>query len=246
MKKSLLFALALGAVFSANAQGEYRDDVYTVVGQHGNRIDVQKGRCQQPQPRQPQFYIEDNTQVINGYDDVIENESSVKNVLVRDYQTINYYHENVVKEVHHYPNGTPAYRRAAPRRAIPIEQQQTNYEPVQSFNNYQQVSDGSKWFFFFQLNSDFLTNQEEIGHLIDYALSNPRCKLYIDSYADALTGSESYNMDISQRRANTIINILIREGVNRNRLFVKCHGCINQPYNTNNLNRCVTVKTSTF
>jgi len=243
MKKSLLFALALGAVLSANAQREYQDGVYTVVGQRGNKIDVTKGRCQ---TQQPQFYIEDNTQCFNGYDDVIENESSVKNVLVKDYQTINYYHENVVKENHYYVSNRPVYRRTAPRSSISVEGRYTYRRPVESFNDYQQLSDDNKWFFFFQLNSDFLTNSEELGHLIDYALSNPRCKLYIDSYADALTGSESYNMEISQRRANTVINYLIREGVNRNRLFVKCHGCVSQPYNNNNLNRCVTVKTSNF
>lgn len=239
MKKSLLFALALFAAMSASAQREYQDGVYTIIGQRGNKVDVTKGgRCQQPQ-----YYIEDNTQCINSYDDVIETESSVKNVLVKDYQTINYYHENVVKENHYYVNNRPVYHRATPRRVIPRESY-SNYEPVQSFNYNHQVSDGNKWFFFFQFNSDYITNREELGHLIDYAKSNPYTSLYIDSYADAETGTLAQNESISKRRASAVINFLLREGISIDRLYVKHHGCINQPYSTNNLNRCVTVKSS--
>jgi len=105
-------------------------------------------------------------------------------------------------------------------------------------------SDDDKWFFFFRLNSDYLTNREELGHLIDYARTNPYSSFYIDAYADAETGDYETNMRISQMRANAIISVLLREGVSRNRLFVQHHGSVSQPYKTNNLNRCVTVSTS--
>ena len=240
MKKSLLFALALGAVMSANAQREYQDGVYTVVGQHGNKIDVMKGRCQQ---QQPQFYIEDNAQYIDGYDDVIENENSVRNVLVKENETINYYHVREVKENHFYINNTPT--RHVPVRKRYVDRRISTYTPVSSYSNYSpvQADDGDKWFFFFQFNSDYLTNREELGHLIDFAKRNPFTLLYIDSYADAETGTLAQNESISKRRASTVVNYLLREGISMDRLFVNYHGCVNQPYKNNNLNRCVTVKT---
>lgn len=243
MNKSLLFALALGAVLSANAQREYQDGVYTVVGQHGNRIDVRKGNCQ---TQQPQFYIEDNTQCFSDYDDVIENENSVRNVLVKENETVNYYHVREVKENHFYIGNTPT--RHVPVRKRYVDRRIETYAPVSSYINHSnyspvQVDNGDKWFFFFQFNSDYLTNREELGHLIDFAKCNPFTIFYIDSYADAETGTLAQNESISKRRANTVVNYLIREGISVDRLFVNYHGCVNQPYRNNNLNRCVTVKT---
>ena len=97
--------------------------------------------------------------------------------------------------------------------------------------------------FYFQINSDYLTNTSEIGHLIEYAKRNQYSQLYIDAYSDRDTGDEQYNMELSKRRADRIVGILLTEGINPDRLNIKYHGSVNQIYRTNNLNRCVTVKT---
>ena len=230
----LLMAMAALSLQSC-AQVEYRsyDNLYP---------DVNTGSC------------------ISQFDEVVDEVSTVKNVLVRNKEVINYWHDKVVEENHYNVNGrVVGYARYSPRRSVShatsnrvvIPRRVTatsSYAPVQTYEQPQYTcldSEGDgKWFFFFQLNSDFLTNREELGHLIDYARTNPYSTFYIDAYADAGTGGYETNMRISQMRANAIISVLLREGVSKNRLFVQHHGSVNQPYRTNNLNRCVTVSTS--
>ena len=247
MKKIITLAMVSLLCASVSAQ-EYR-----VVGRHGNKVDISKDDVfYRPQPQQQPMFIDNDVTFVDGYDDVIIDEQVVENKLVKHQKTVNYYHVNEVKENHYYIDNTPRYVPRA-RRTYSTQRVVTTPRVVNS--GYRQVEpiydDGyyslnaqqdNKWFFFFQFNSSYLTNREELGHLIDYAKSNPYSSLYIDSYADAETGTEEQNMTISKRRADTIINFLLNEGVDRSRLFVKNHGCVNQVYNTNNLNRCVTVK----
>jgi outer membrane protein OmpA-like peptidoglycan-associated protein len=159
----------------------------------------------------------------------------------------------------HYSRYRPYYRHYYPTRRIVyvnrpttvvryVNQERDNafYKQEHTTNNYSKYTNignyENKWYFYFQLNSDRLTEKEEIGHLIDYAKSHTNMSFYIDSYADANTGTYEYNMDLSERRAKTIINILINEGISGSRLFVRNHGSSSQNYNTNNLNRHVVVK----
>jgi transcription termination factor Rho len=65
---------------------------------------------------------------------------------------------------------------------------------------------------------------------------------YYDMFDNAQTGDSYYNMELSSMRANTITDILQREGISNNRLMVCPNGSSIQEYNTNNLNRCVIVK----
>ena len=227
MKKLITLSLALFAVLSVNAQREYRDGVYYIKEVSGNRIKVSKRE-------RPKFYLEDNRVFSNGvnYDDVIENNSTIKNVLVKDCETINYFHVNEVKENHYYINGDCRGYNYLPRSDCRA-----------SYDGYNQLpQNDEKWFFYFHINSDYLINKEELGHLINYAKENPTAEFYIDSYADAATGSSQINLELSKRRSNSIVNILLAEGINRNRIFVKYHGSYEQVYNTNYLNRCVTIK----
>ena len=235
MKKSRMLLLAMAAMsLTACAQSEYRsyDNLYP---------DVNTGSC------------------IAQFDEVIDEVSTVKNVLVRNKEVVNYYHDNVVVENHYNMNGRAVgYARYTPRRpmnhstrqrvVVPRRVTSSSYAPVHTYKQPQYTyldgeGDG-KWFFFFQLNSDYLTNREELGHLIDYANAHPYSSFYIDAYADAETGGYEANMRISQMRANAIISVLLKEGISKNRLFVQHHGSVKQPYRTNNLNRCVTVSTS--
>ena len=234
MKKSRMLLLAMAAMsLTACAQSEYRsyDNLYP---------DVNTGSC------------------VAQFDEVIDEVSTVKNVLVRNKEVVNYYHDNVVVENHYNMNGRAVgYARYIPRRPVShatsnrvvIPRRVTSsYAHTKTYEKHKYIclegSDDDKWFFFFRLNSDYLTNREELGHLIDYARTNPYSSFYIDAYADAETGGYEANMRISQMRANAIISVLLREGISKNRLFVQHHGSVKQPYRTNNLNRCVTVSTS--
>jgi len=223
MKKQITFLLAILMAIPLFAQKEYR-----IIRQYGNKIEVSDDAVYQRFPMAET--------VIN---EVVETENVVKNVLVRDYQTINYYHEPIVKENHFYIGGR--YKRYVNPRRVYLSRY-SGYSQVEYGYEKVQHLDNEKWYFFFQYNSDYLTNKEELGHLIDYAKSNEYAVFYIDAYADAETGTKTYNLNISARRANAVINALINEGISSDRLFVKYHGCTNQPYRTNNLNRCVTVK----
>ena len=192
--------------------------------------------------------------VFNNFDEVEEVYDDVTNKLVIHKKVTNVYHVDGQTEERHfdaygrrvgYARYAPRGRAIARRNVIIVPHGYSSYEPVQVYEEPQysclSESNENKWFFFFQFNSSFLTNKEELGHLIDYASNNMCSSLYIDAYADADTGDYESNLRISKARANTIVKVLLREGISRNRLFVKCHGSINQPYNTNNLNRCVTV-----
>lgn len=232
MKKLITLAIVLMLSITANAQREYRgcyDDVYST---YDNRCSRQ-------------------------YDEVEEVCDEVTNKLVIHKTKKNVYHVNEgVEERHYNINGrfvgyVSRGNNISSRRVVTVPSRTvvprvSYYEPVEQCRNTQYSCLGDNndmWYFVFQLNSDYLTNKEELLHLINYAVSNPYANFYIDAYADADTGSYNTNMNISRARANRVIEVLIREGINRNRLYVSYHGSVVQPYNTNNLNRCVTVST---
>lgn len=79
-----------------------------------------------------------------------------------------------------------------------------------------------------------------IYNVAEYLKANPDVKLYVDGYADKDTGSNRYNMTLSERRCKAVVKILTEEyGIAANRLETKAFGCDEQPYNTNNWNRIV-------
>ena len=80
-----------------------------------------------------------------------------------------------------------------------------------------------------------------VGHLIDHAKYGSG-NIYIDAYGDEATGDFYSNEEVAKRRANTIVNYLIKEGIDPGRMYVRYLGCTRQPYGNNNLNRCVIVK----
>ena len=238
MKKiTLMFALMLPVV-AINAQKEYPtsgDDLY------------QQASCTEK------------------YDEVEEVCDGTINKLVIHKQKKNVYHVNGVVEEHHYTiNGTqvghsryyPSNSRPyyAQRRPVVIPQKrkylrsyvqmrQNYYEPDNaSYTCLGDDDDNGKWFFFFRLSSDYVENKEELARLIEYAKYNINYDFYIDAYADAETGRYGTNEILSENRANSIVGILLKEGISKKRLFVKCHGSGSQIYETNSLNRCVTVR----
>ena len=175
------------------------------------------------------------------FDDVIEHNTVTKNILVEENEVVNYYHKKNVKVNHYfYSEPTRSHRCSRPVYRQPATC--NDYRRVEpQTNNYKPVARGNKWTFFFDFNSAYLNNKEELGRLIDHV---KYCgdNIYIDAYGDEATGNFYSNEEIAKRRANTIVNYLIREGIDPGRMYVRYLGCTRQPYGNNNLNRCVIVK----
>ena len=250
MKYYITFIALLG-MLSASAQG------YRVTNGGGNKVKVSK-RCADNDVyynvQQDNFYGDCNEYAPVGatpiFDKVINEDVSEENILQIENKVINVYHQENT-EVRHYWLSTPTravtnnIRHDRPRHVY-MNERHNGYEPARSLFSDRSGSYGLEWAFSFQLNSDYLPNSggnnNELMRLIDFAKSNRYCTLQIDAYADADTGSTSYNESLSKRRARAIISLLGNEGIGMDRIVVRCHGSVNQRYGNNNLNRCVIVK----
>jgi len=94
----------------------------------------------------------------------------------------------------------------------------------------------------FSLNSDTVSDQEQVNiyNVAQWMQQNPEQSVVILGYADADTGTSAYNMELSRRRANAVMQILVNEyGISSDRLTLQPEGSAVQPYDTNNWNRIV-------
>lgn len=71
----------------------------------------------------------------------------------------------------------------------------------------------------------------ELNKLIDILRNNPSMKIELSSHTDS-RGSDSYNLDLSNRRAKSAVNYIISQGIDKSRLVSKGYG------ETKPLNRC--------
>lgn len=72
---------------------------------------------------------------------------------------------------------------------------------------------------------------KELNHIITILNDYPTIKLEISSHTDS-RGSDSYNMGLSERRAESVVNYLIKQGISKDRLVSKGYG-ESQPIATN-------------
>lgn len=94
----------------------------------------------------------------------------------------------------------------------------------------------------FTIGSATISDMEKVNvyNLSVWMKKNKDTKVVITGYADAGTGSDNINMQLSKKRADAVCNMLVKEyGVNPNRLIVKAVGSEVQPYTINNWNRVV-------
>lgn len=94
----------------------------------------------------------------------------------------------------------------------------------------------------FKINSAVVTNQEMVNvyNVAQWMKSNPDVKVIIRGYADRDTGTSNYNMKLSERRAQSVYDILTKEyGIDGSRLKCEQYGSDVQPYDINNWNRIV-------
>jgi len=97
---------------------------------------------------------------------------------------------------------------------------------------------------FFDLNKDRLSARE-LAHLEYYATSslNSDSKVTLVGSADKETGTSSYNMDLSQRRADYVKSLLVdKYGLSDGNITVRAEGDTNNVFDTPAKNRVVTIK----
>jgi peptidoglycan-associated lipoprotein len=63
----------------------------------------------------------------------------------------------------------------------------------------------------------------ELDKLVVLLNDNPDLKIELSSHTDSIA-SEAYNLDLSQRRAESTVNYLIRKGIDPSRLVAKGYG----------------------
>ncbi len=94
----------------------------------------------------------------------------------------------------------------------------------------------------FSLNSSRITNTEMVNvyNISKWMQENPEQNVAIVGYADRDTGTSSYNMGLSQRRAEAVRDALVNNyGINPDRLSIQAEGSDVQPYDVNKWNRIV-------
>ncbi|MEO8762154.1 MAG: OmpA family protein, partial [Bacteroidia bacterium] len=62
-----------------------------------------------------------------------------------------------------------------------------------------------------------------LAKTIESMKKNPTLLLEVQSHTDATAGDE-YNMDLSQKRANTVVDYLVSKGIDKKRLTAKGYG----------------------
>ncbi len=72
---------------------------------------------------------------------------------------------------------------------------------------------------------------EELDKLYEIMIGLPNLKVEISSHTDS-DGSDSYNKNLSERRAKSVVDYLINKGINKNRLIASGYG-EEQPITTN-------------
>lgn len=79
---------------------------------------------------------------------------------------------------------------------------------------------------FFNINSAKVASRKDlvnVKELAEYAKAN-NSKIVVTGYADSKTGSAEYNQKLSERRAQTVANELVKMGVNRDNIITEAKG----------------------
>jgi outer membrane protein OmpA-like peptidoglycan-associated protein len=94
----------------------------------------------------------------------------------------------------------------------------------------------------FTIDSDQISSEEQVNiyNVAQWMQQNPDQNVVILGYADADTGTADYNQQLSQRRAQAVMQTLTNTyGISADRLTIQAQGSTTQPYPTNSWNRIV-------
>ncbi len=78
---------------------------------------------------------------------------------------------------------------------------------------------------FFEFDSDSLQNESviELNKVVEFLDANPEIKVEISGHTDSI-GSATYNQDLSERRAGSVVKYLQSQGISHDRLTFKGYG----------------------
>lgn len=97
----------------------------------------------------------------------------------------------------------------------------------------------------FRINSATVSANDKVTlyDVAKYMNENQDVKAIIKGYADKDTGTEEYNRQLSEKRANAVKDIIVGHGVDESRLSIEGLGDSAQPYSdNNNWNRVVLIE----
>lgn len=91
----------------------------------------------------------------------------------------------------------------------------------------------------FTINSSKIADDQmaNLENIATYLKDNKDVRISITGYADADTGTPEYNMELSEKRAESVKEVLVKYGVEESRLVVGAEGDKVQQYEENNWNR---------
>jgi Outer membrane protein and related peptidoglycan-associated (lipo)proteins len=97
---------------------------------------------------------------------------------------------------------------------------------------------------FFLINSSVLreNQMDKVDNIVNYLNENKDSKVQLIGYADKNTGNAEINMELSENRANVVRDMLIKKGIDANRISVDFKGDKIQPNDTPEENRvCICI-----
>ena len=94
----------------------------------------------------------------------------------------------------------------------------------------------------FTINSAVISDEEMVNvyNVAQWLKANPDATITLCGYADKDTGTSTYNMDLSKRRAEAVKAALVSQyKIDSKRIATQAYGSDQQPYSENNWNRIV-------
>lgn len=127
------------------------------------------------------------------------------------------------------PNNDLAYgdTYARPPRETPGEQG-SSIPGIQAFRDPSTNAQLANIFrpIYFAYNSDLVKGEQNlqiVHNIADFMHAQPNTYIFIEGHTDE-RGPQAYNLALGSRRANTVRNLLINEGINPDRLFTISYG----------------------
>lgn len=85
--------------------------------------------------------------------------------------------------------------------------------------------------------------RQKIDQLLEWAKNHPDARIIVTGYADAGTGTAQINLRTSRNRAQNLTQLLIRSGIDKDRIITEAKGDTVQPFKENDMNRVVIICT---
>ena len=108
-----------------------------------------------------------------------------------------------------------------------------------------QVASSSPRAIFFTINEYSISPREKVNieYIAEQIKSNPDKQFTITGYADNSTGSASFNQELTQKRAESVYNMLVNDyGVDAKQLKIEAKGGVSSMFEPSSLNRVVIVE----